>query len=304
MTGPTGPRNHPTAAPPDPAAVAPAYPHPGPYPQQVVVKTGSRPLQIALVGLAVLMVVAGVAFRELDGGRDGSNANPPPVDAWDRTAASSYPVGEAGIGLPAATAVDGFTPAEVTADLGTVKKIMLAGRVDPTMLDQHDPSVLLPLIAPASRAAVRKRFDQHTFLFYGTQIAPGQTLAGAVRDKGTVTFSGGTEDGVRFLEVRTNVVWVYAFTGKLAAPGDHLVTLHETHTWRFPSAQDTGADQLGAYAQASQYNVFNMDCDQLAHDYLGLGKPLPGTDQGTKVGSDDVLDPSKPIDTTVHTCTR
>jgi hypothetical protein len=252
------------------------------------------------VGLLILRVVFFANHPNSNGGTTRAAA---PHDPWESTAAASYPADAAGIQLPSAAAVDGFTVEEVAADLQTVQKILAAGRLDLTLLVKHDPSVLLGLLAPGYRPKAQNRFDTHEFTYYGTQIAPGQTLFGPVRDKGTITFTGRTNpNGVRVLDVTTNFIWVYAFDGTLKEPGDHLVSIHDTNTWEFPSGQDVDADQRGAWVHELNYSVYNMDCALMDQDYLGLGKPvdLPANSTADPQAEDaKALDPNTPVDTSV-----
>jgi len=280
---------------------APSYPTPAP-------KTRRGGVQVLRIGgfivvAIVIAIIRGVFFDHSGSSSNGPGSAPPPKDVWESTAASAYAVDAAGIQLPAAAAVDGFTADEVTADLQTVKKILTAGRLDNTLLVKHDPSVLLGLFAPQYKPRAQKRFDDHQFTYYGTQIAAGQSLVG-VRVKGTITFTGRVESDVRVLDVTTNFVWVYAFTGTLKEPGDHLVSIHDTNTWEFPSAKDVDAVDLGAYVRELNYSVYNMDCDLMKQDYLGLGKPVyvPGSSGDPQVEDAQAMDPNTPVDTGVDSC--
>jgi hypothetical protein len=109
---------------------------------------------------------------------------------------------------------------------------------------------------------------------------------------------------VRVLDVTTNFVWVYAFSGTLKEPGDHLVSIHDTNTWEFPSAKDVDAGDLGAYVRELNYSVYNMDCDLMKQDYLGLGKPVlvPGSGGDPRAEDAKALDPNTPVDTGVDSC--
>jgi hypothetical protein len=281
---------------------APSYPAPAPTKSR-----GGR--QIGRIGIGVLvaiilLVVRVALFGNHSSSPSGSSAPPAPKDAWESTPAATYAIGDAGIQLPTATAVDGFTAAEVAADLQTVKKILIAGRLDDTMLVKHDPSAVLALFAPGYKPHAQDRFDKHEFMYYGTQIAPGQTLVGSVRDKGTITFTGRVESGVRVLDVTTNFVWVYAFGGQLKEPGDHLVSIHDTNTWEFPSAKDVEASDVGLYVSELNYSVYNMDCDLMNKDYLGLGKPVyvPGSSADPAAEDAKALDPNTPVNTGTNSC--
>jgi hypothetical protein len=278
-----------------------------PVPQPPKKKSGVGKKILGILG--VLLAVVAVAVIKV-GGRDllegifnggGSDSNPAPTVAapagpFEKTPAAAYPEGEAGIVLPAATAVPGFTAAQVTAGLENVKKAMIAARLDTKMLLSHDTSTLVNLLSPENREAVKTSFTKTDFFAFATHIAPGYSLRDEkIRVKGTVTFTGGTEQGIRLLKVETNFVWVYPFAGELVKPGDHLVVVHDKITWAFLADADVEPNFRGMYLDSWEGYASNIDCDLLNKSLIALGKPrfVPGATPGD---DNAAFDPNHSLD--------
>jgi len=218
-----------------------------------------------------------------------------PSNPFEGTAAESYPAGEAGIIVPTATAVDGFTEAEVAAALDTVRQALIAGRLDERMLLDHDRTTLRSLFSRLGAEDLDLMFEEKLGGIVATMIAPGYELTDdPIRVSGTMTFTGVVMDDIRWLEVHTQYVWVYPFTGELKTPGDHLVTLKDDLYWLFPAAEDVVPEDVGMYLDGrSTSYAHNIDCDLLDQDLIALGKPQFGI--GPDVDPDDVMDPNSPV---------
>ena len=67
-----------------------------------------------------------------------------------------------------------------------------------------------------------------------------------------MTFGPRTEEDVRLLEVKTNFVWVYPFTGDAQGarrpPGD----VHDEIAWVFPAEADVDSAYRGMYVDSTQ----------------------------------------------------
>ena len=292
-----------------PAYQAPATP---PKSGSTLLKTVGRIGGVILIGLIILVVRNGLPdfFNEgtprptqavpsgISATSDGKAA---PTAPFEDTPAAEYPEGEAGINLPAATAVSGFSKAQVEAALKKVKQGLIAGRLDPKMLTSHDNSALLKLLAPDAAEGIKEDFAKKNFFVYATQIATGHTLTSdPVRVSGRVTFRAATNDDIRMLEVITNFVWVYPFAGELEEPGDHLVVVHDEITWAFPVDADVEKGSRGMWIYEAQGFASNMDCDLLDQSLVGLGEPMvagPGAPQD----EDAPFDPNGTLDIT-DTC--
>jgi hypothetical protein len=288
--GPAQPGQYP---PPPGSPYGPAQTVPAPKKKSGLRVAGSIGLTLLIiVGLAV----ARVALRDNLGSDSSSTSAPAPKTPFEKTPADAFPKGQAGIVLPAAAEVSGFTKDQVAAALENVRKALVAARLDNTMLVKHDTSVLVALFAQEGQKDVVDLFTKQDFMHFATQIAPGYTLTSDdIRVKGEITFGPRTEEDVRFLEVKTNFVWVYPFTGTLKEPGDHLVTIHDEISWVFPAEADVDGTYRGMYVDSTQSYSSNIDCALAKTSQLALGKPryVAG---GTKGDDNAVFDPKGSLD--------
>jgi hypothetical protein len=288
------------------------YPPAGQYPIATPPPAKKRgPLAIIGGILVTLLVVCGVIVAKvaLRNGVDAlvndddtsTSDTVAPKTPFEGTPVEAFAQGEAGITVPAATDVPGFSKDDVTKALADVKKAMIAGRLDTKMLTGHDTSVFMDLFAPAMRTDLQDYFDKKQFMPFATQIAPSFKLTtDPVRVKGEMKFRGTTVDGLRVIEVTTNYVWVYAFTGDLKEPGDHLVSIHDKITWLFPHPEDVIDEAIGMNLSEWEAFASNMDCDLFDQSLIGLGKPryVAG---GSQQDPDDAFDPNGSLDVT-DTC--
>jgi hypothetical protein len=238
---------------------------------------------------------------------NGFGQQPPAlINAFDQTTAASYPQGLAGIEVPTASAVPGFTADEVKADLDKVRQLLILGRTDEKLMTGHDVSALIAMYGKDSRADVQADFDKNDFLSYATLIAKGQSYSGIVRDKGTITFEADTgSKGGRILKVTANFVWVYGFLGHYDEPGDHLVSLREQTSWRFFSTADYKVAQGDMYLYQSDYFGYNIDCALFKDGFLALGQPTtakPGATGDPNKEFSQVLDPGTSMGTFTDSC--
>lgn len=174
-----------------------------------------------------------------------------PSSPFEGTPALYYPRGEAGITLPPATAVDGFTAAQLDAALQQVRTALVAGRLDHEMLVDHLPARFVGLLAPNDQTAVGKWFAAHRFIGVATWIDPAAHLdpAELPRVSGRVTVASAVVDGVPTLRITTNFVWVYAFTGT----HDRIAAIHDQVRWDFPDEKKVRPGDAGM-------------CDPQVHD--------------------------------------
>lgn len=200
-----------------------------------------------------------------------------PTDPFAGTPAATYPKGKAGITLPRATAVKGFTGAQVDAALQRVRAALVAGRLDRAMLVGHDPAAFVALVAPNERDDVAKWFTSDRFSSVATWIDPAVKLdpGEQPRVSGRVTYASVLLNGIQTLRVTTNFVWVYAFDG-----ADHpLAVAHDEIRWDFPSTRNLRAGDKGMWIGDTRSYMAWVDCAASAKGLLAPTRPdttVPG----------------------------
>ncbi|MFI5892950.1 hypothetical protein ACIA5D_22845 [Actinoplanes sp. NPDC051513] len=217
-----------------------------------------------------------------------------PTDPFAGTPAASYPKGAAGITLPKATAVTGFTAAEVDKSLKQVRKALIAGRLDDMMLTGHDPSRLIALLAPNQRGQVAGWFKNAKFSGVATWIDPSVKLdpREQPRVSGRVTYSSVMADGLRTLRVTTNFIWVYAFAG----PGHPIAAEHEQVNWEFPATKNLRAGDHGMWVGASKSYSAWVDCVAFDRGLLAPTRPEAAPRPSASEDSNALLEADHSLD--------
>jgi hypothetical protein len=203
-----------------------------------------------------------------------SSARAATTDPFAGTPAANYPKGAAGITLPKATAVTGFSAARVGTALRQVRAALIAGRLDHRMLVRHDPAGFLALLAPNQRDDIAAWFRSTSFDTVATWIDPAAPLDAGEQPRvsGRVTYTSTLRDGVRRLRVTTNFVWVYAFRG----PDHPLAVAHDEIRWEFPATERLRAGDKGMWISSTRsYNAW-VDCAAAAKGLLAPTRPGQG----------------------------
>jgi hypothetical protein len=201
-----------------------------------------------------------------------------PASPFAGTPAEAYPVGEKGISLPKATAVSGFTAAEVDASLRKVRAAMIAARLDKAMLIEHNPEPFLAIVTPGQHDELAGWFRDKEFGSLATWIAPTVQLDPNERPRvsGRVTYASKKVAGVQTLQIITNFVWVYAFTG----PDRPLVTEHDQVHWEVPKGPTVAPKDRGLRVADVRGYRFGVDCALAAQSLLAPTPPavasIPG----------------------------
>ena len=201
-----------------------------------------------------------------------STASARPTDPFGGTPAATYPVGEAGITMPPAVAIGQFSVDQVAVSLDQVRRALIAGRLDRRMLVDRDPSGFLALLAPASADNVRGWFAKGEFETLGSQLAPGARLLPQLpRVSGRTTMRAAAQsDGLRYLEIVTNYVWVYPVDGPDLGVGSRLVIVHDEVHWGFYRPIDVTKRDVELQVIDTQAYEYNVNCAQGAKGLLAL----------------------------------
>jgi hypothetical protein len=218
-------------------------------------------------------------------------------DIFDGTPVGAYANGADGIVVPDATATKNFSKTKVAADLATVKQALVASRLDPKVLSQHDPSGFLALISPDDRVGVQKDLQDPTKVVpYLTEIDPsGSLTSDPIKVTGSMTFTQATDNqGVRELSVTTNYIFVYPFAGTRTTVGDHLVVVHDKTVWTFAYDGDVQSSSRGLWIDSGTTNAYSIDCAAFNQGLILLG-PLTSDPSAA-------FDPNTPVNNTGGDC--
>jgi hypothetical protein len=226
-----------------------------------------------------------------------TTAPPTPADIFAGTAVGAYADGADGIVVPTAEATKLFSKSKVAADLAIVKQALVASRLDPKVLTNHDPSAFLALIAQDDRTGVAKDVQDPTKVVpYLTEIDPSGSLTNdPIKVAGSMTFTQSTDSqGIRQLSVTTNYVFVYPFAGTRTTVGDHLAVVHDKTVWTFAYDGDVQSTSRGLWIDSGFTNVYSVDCTAFNQGLILVG-PLTSNPSAA-------FDPNTPVDNSGGDC--
>jgi hypothetical protein len=243
-------------------------------------------------GIAVLLVAAGLAGSRVLGwwGDDEPAARPQPsssptqIDPFAGTPAEDFAEGADGIVLPEAEPIGDFTADEVAEALEQVREALIAARLDPTVLVDHDLEPLVGVVAPNHQPALEAAIDSAALGPFPTLVASGATLRPEPpRVKGRITYEFATAGAQEspIVQVVTRFVWVYAFESSLVVARDDLV-------WEVVLGRPWGESSYGLWLADAEANAWGVDC-RVYPEVL-----RPGTI--AKLTDTSVFDPEQPLD--------
>lgn len=283
-----------------------------------------RPSMWVVLGLVVL-VVAAVTVRQVK----GETTNDPA--ATQPTAVPSTMPGEGKVDLtrpfantPAALWKDGldgfesapvpekigsFTPEQVTKAYDQVKQLISAASLDNAMLEKHDPSTLLGLLAPREAARVKEILDapdKETAASYVTQLATGfRLLPMGPKLKGKLTVKQGESKDE--LVIHANYVIAYAFftdkPGSLRGPSDIVAFTRDDNDYLVRVGEDFAKEDHGLAYGGGQSQTFSMACGAAKAGYLAPSYSEINAGDGPGVSNEArIYDIEKPIDNSGPGC--
>jgi hypothetical protein len=212
------------------------------------------------------------------------------------TPAAAWPAGQTGVTIPAPAEVAGFSAQDVAADLSTVRLALIAARLDPRMLVNHDPSALAALLAPDDWAILRHTFAADRLgmvTLLDSDVRLSQDLP---RVNGEMSYESTIDPtGRRVLQVDTNYVWAYAFDN------GQVGVVHDVIVWWFFRSSDVAVTSRGPWVYSSQSYGVNVDCDRLDHARLApavtaSGAPVAGDDPNGYWDPQHSMDDPAPCD--------
>jgi hypothetical protein len=163
-------------------------------------------------------------------GNPGSAATPnpagPPKDPFAGTPADNWPDGAAGIVLPTAEPIDGYTAAQVAYAYQTTKKLLVAGFLDKQTLLGGPPTAFANLLTPEQRTwfvqnlkktGVDKAGAPLSSLGMIVSFPPGdaELIGSVIKVHGTMSAKTSVSQGQKELDVHLD----YLFTYPIEPPG-------------------------------------------------------------------------------------
>ena len=215
---------------------------------------------------------------------------------FDSTPAENFAVGEAGFLTPPIQPVDGMSPEAVAVAVDRARRALIDSYLDPRLLAGHDAGPVLGLLAPDSADAVRPRLAGGGYGTTLVRLAPGAVLAAPPRVNGRLHYARVDWNGMAALDVTSNYVIAYAFTGAT----DVVVVHAETH-WMFPLGTALRPSSQGMYLGRTSGYWHGMDCAAAGH---GITAPVPSVDRAAKPAYHDpdpldaYFDRHRPVDIT------
>ena len=185
-------------------------------------------LIVLAVGAVVALVLRTSLFEPVAADQTRQDATAPAAttggalfdvtDPFSTTPAADWPDGEAGIVPPQPGPVGDFSAQEVAQATQRVRDVLVASRLDPRMLVNHDPGGYLDMLAPDARRQLEPLFGggrEPEVQSLVSLVAPGNALLPVPpKVSGAMSVAPG-EAGE--LVIHTNYVFAYAFqpTAKL-----------------------------------------------------------------------------------------
>lgn len=227
-------------------------------------RPASGPARRVVLGSLIIAVavafVSGAAWlslhRPLNGGQNGPRptapsatpastpsttavASGPPTDPFAATPAQDWADGTAGIVIPVARPVAGYSTAQVTAAYQTTRMLLIAGYLDRPTLLGGAPTTFASLLTAAQRqwfvANLDKtgrdsRGDQISTRGIITSFAPGTTqlIGSVIKVTGTMSARPGSANGRKALIIDVNYIFVYPVEPP-SAPADWTTIITQLH---------------------------------------------------------------------------
>jgi hypothetical protein len=145
----------------------------------------------------------------------------PPADPFEGTAANGWANGAAGIVLPEANPIGGFTTAQVEYAYQTTRKLLIAGNLDKTTLLGGQPTAFADLLTNQERATflsglnkvgLNKQGYPLSTRSWTTTFAPGdaQLIGSVIKVHGTMhAVAARSSNGGDELDVHLDYLFVY-----------------------------------------------------------------------------------------------
>ena len=196
-----------------------------------------------------------------------------PSHPFTGSPAASWPDGPAGIVVPAAAAVPGYTAAQVATAMNQVRDVLIASRLDRRLLVDHDASGFLDALAADARRQLEPLFGSGREAEAQSLVSMAATgsdlLPVEPKVSGSMTARAG---GTGELVIHTNYVFVYAFLpnqgDKVVNPMDILVVVRADVDYVLRTGNRWTPGSRGWWYGAAGGYAYSIACDAYHKGYL------------------------------------
>jgi len=185
--------------------------------------------------------------------------------------------------MPRPIAIGSWKVAEVALVLRHTQRVLVAGRLDPRVVERRDPQAYLAFLAPSTRPLAARAISQgEPGLGYVTRLGPGYRLdPKGPRVSGRMSVAAG-KDGQ--LVVTADFTWVYPLIYPpgsirlgMLVPGGRLVVLRAVETFEWYPATAVSPPERGLRPGGGTSSASNIDCTLIRRGLLGLPPPGQGS---------------------------
>jgi hypothetical protein len=220
------------------------------------------------------------------------------------TPAAGWADGEAGIVPPTAAPVGRYTAEEVAAGYERVRQLLVTARLDRAVIEAHDYTRYLALLAPSARTATDLSKPSQDGYLLATRIADGFKLLPVPPKVTGNMWAEQASDGS--LLVHTNYLFAYAFAP--ADPDDiqdpmDIVAVDRTAA-DYTITDDRWAEQdRGLWPGTASGYTYSMACEAYKRGELAptYSERLVTTEDVDTIDEETVFDPKSPMPT-ASTC--
>ncbi len=223
-----------------------------------------------------------------------------PAKPFASTPVARWADGAAGIVVPPAEAVDGFSAEQVTETTRSVRDVLVASRLDPRLLVQHDPAGYLALLAPDARRQLEPLFggrEPEVQSLVSLVAGGNELLPVEAKVSGTMSVRAGDPGE---LVVHTNYVFAYAFEPprptRLVDAMNVIVAVRADVDYVLRTGERWTPDSRGLwYADASGF-AYSIGCDMYRKGFLAPAATEPSvTTKPDGREPDAFFDPTAPL---------
>ncbi|PSL56697.1 hypothetical protein B0I31_103451 [Saccharothrix carnea] len=256
-----------------------------------------RPRRRFWVGLAIVVAAVLLGWAVIATGSDtptGQRA----VDLdepFAGTSAASWADGADGVAVPDAVPVGAYSAEQVEAAYQRVREAVVAARLDPQVVRDHDLEPLFGLFAPDLRESLRVLFDGRNdgeAALVATRVDRGARLAEVdPKVRGEMVAEVGAQGE---LSVRTDYTFAYAFAPDRPESVRGPLDVVALSRFQVRYSVRTGSPGVeGLWADASTGSLHSIACSSAKRGYLAPAFTEPSLPPGLDF---DLSAPSSPAD--------